>query len=136
MVKTAVNVLRLIPAVFEMWRSGISMHDITQELDWYAALERAIKRTGREDLRQRTDPCVATCVTCCAIERAQVRHYIGAEDPPAPGSSWSVFTNRADVEAEFAAFEGMVVTTCDDCRRVWSVNPCGCSGGACSLRLD
>jgi hypothetical protein len=121
----------------------MTLQDISRELDsvgrdrcWDESLERAVKRTGREDLRRLTDPCQATCVTCCAIERAHVRHYIGAEDPPAPGSSWSLLDHRAELEAEIGTFEGMTVTRCDNCQRVLNAMNCGCRGGACGVPVE
>jgi hypothetical protein len=128
------HILNTVRWVIDMKRSGMTLAEITDFFDWNAALERAVKRSGDHDLRRRCDPCTTDrCKWCTAISRAHVRHYLGTEKPPAPGSSWSTHQHWPDVIAELRLMGFPDAPKCADCERLWAPPRCGCRG-SCSPR--
>jgi hypothetical protein len=137
MVNTMKRIRHIIDAVrwvLDMKRAGMTFEEISDTLDWHAALERAVQRYPGMKIRETTDPCtIGRCKWFTAIMRCHVRYYLGTENPPAPGSSYSTHEHWADVVKEIWSMGFPDAPRCADCERLWAPSRCGCRG-ACSPR--
>jgi hypothetical protein len=119
----------------ELSEEGFDIEEVARDFDFRAALERAASRYPGLSLRRDTDPCQAECLTCCAIQRALVTHYLGSETPPAPGSSYSATRHWPEIDGELAQiFNPDAVPACECCQRLREASTCRkCGGGSCAV---
>jgi hypothetical protein len=134
MVKRLQHIINTVRWVLDMKRAGMTLAEITDTLDWHAALERAVQRYPGMKLRETTDPCtIGRCKWCTAIQRAHVRNYLGTENPPAPGSTYETCQHWGDVVKELRLMGFPDAKRCESCERLWAPSRCGCRG-QCSLK--
>jgi hypothetical protein len=101
---------------------------MNDDFEFEEALNRAIQRGNPAGDRQRCDPCQAKFLQCCAMARALVRNYAGADPKPAPGSVWDYPRRWPEVDAELkriAAIPGVPGSMdCDSCRIIRDPSKC------------